>query len=92
MQVSQTHGARVLKAIGIGIGYVDTIFTLTDQHGTFSESGAQDPLAPFLKLVPTSLSNLEALPPCSLRVAQYAATLKTLFLMTDPGSARAASR
>ena len=32
MQVPQTHGARAPEAVGIGIGYVDTIFTLTDQH------------------------------------------------------------
>ena len=32
MQVPQTHGARVPEAVGIGIGYVDTIFALTDQH------------------------------------------------------------
>ena len=31
---------------------------MTQSIGTFSESGAWDPLAPFLKLVPTSLSNL----------------------------------
>ena len=65
---------------------------MTQLIGTFSESGARDPLAPFLKLVPTSLLNLEMSLPCCLRVAWYAAMLKTLFLMTEPGWLATASR
>ena len=64
---------------------------MTQSMVTFAELGAWDPFADFLYLVPTSLSNLEVSLPWSQMVSQYAATLKMLFRMTEPGSAFATS-
>ena len=58
---------------------------------TFSSCGAQDPLADFLNLAPTSLSNLDVSLSFCHRTSRYATTLKILFLMIVLGSALAIS-